>query len=172
MNPYIVLGTAGAILAAGVWGGYQMAGARYIVGFQAGVASQQKISDAEMARLIAESRASTARALQEAAQAHAEQERVRHESEARQRAVQAQEAADTAAALRDLRRRLRVATASRDAGGSGAMSAALPSPPGPVNDPDTARLLRDAAGKLVDLTEAAEREAGRYRSCYRWAMTR
>jgi len=168
VNPYVAIGTAGAILAAGVWGGYQLGAARYIVGFQEGVRSQQKISDAELARLLADSRAEVATAVQEATQAILDKEKARHESEAQQRALAEKEAASVATTLASLRGRLRNATARPYVGSPNPVPSASPSPTGPVNGADDARDIHDDSGILFDLAGAAEWEAGRYRSCYRW----
>lgn len=140
-------------------------------GYTRGVKDAQATADQALKTLIAQQRADTATAVQKATQAILDKERARHESEAQQRALQAYEAAQVASTVADLRRRLRVATRRADAGGANPMSSAPQSPPGPVNSPDSARLLRATLDRLADETESVEFESGRYRSCHRWVYS-
>ena len=168
---WIAGGTLVAGLGAGFWVGHEMGAARYLDGLHAGIKSQQKISDAEIARLIAQSRADAAVAVQTATQAILDKEKARHESEAHQRALQAQEAAHVASTVADLRRRLRVATSRPVASGPGALSSTLSASPGLTASPDAERNLLKAGRGILRFAEAAETEAGRYRVCHRWVYS-
>ena len=165
---WIAGGTLVAGLGAGFWVGHEMGAARYLDGLHAGIKSQQKISDAEIARLQADGRADTAESVRQAVQAIADQQKARHEDEAKQRAQMAQEAADTARELDSLRKRLRVATTRPDKRGAGSV---LPSPgtaAGPADSADAAGDVSAQTGILFELAGDAEREAARYRNLADW----
>lgn len=165
---WIAGGTLVAGLGAGFWIGHEMGAARYLDGLHAGIKSQQKISDAEIARLQADGRADTAESVRQAVEAIADQQKARHDDEAKQRAQMAQEAADTARELDSLRKRLRHSARRPDSAGPGSVSAAPGPAAGPDDSADAERLLRETVGRLVDEAGASEYESSRYRGLADW----
>ena len=165
MTPYLVAGTAAVALAAGVWMGYKAGADRYLDGFQAGVESQQKLSDAEMQRVIASARSAAEKARADGFQKALEQERARQDEiqQAARRLEQDKRAlADRVAAL--LRRVRRAESPSVADSGSGGVP---PSGPADAAGTDSDQLLA-ADRRMVELAGAADAEAANYRACYRW----
>lgn len=172
MTPYLIAGTAAVSLAAGVWLGYQTGAGQYKVGFAEGVRSQQKLSDAEMRRVLAEARETAAKAREDGARQALEQERADRDRVQRAAEESVRDAQELATAVSALRRRLRLAESTSAAAGGGS---GLPAPAGPavVPEPADTQWLLPEAGRdaIARLAEGAEWESQRYGRCYRWVYS-